>query len=130
MDDDQSDAGITTTANQPEGPPAFPVADDTDPYWRSISLQAAARVARFAELAATHGAGWASNSSHSDEIEQRSRRSWMLGFVVGATLYAGIMSFFLDMLRSPVASPTEISTTLLLPLAPPGETAAASTRRR
>lgn len=54
----------------------------------------------------------------------------MVGLVVGATLYAGIMSFFIDMLRSPVASPTEISTTLLLVPAASGETAAASTLRR
>jgi hypothetical protein len=130
MDDDRSDAGITTPADQPEGPPASPVADNIDPYWRSISLQAAARLARIADLAATHGAGWPGYASNSDEIERRSRRSWMVGLVVGATLYAGIMSFFIDMLRSPVASPTEISTTLLLVPAASGETAAASTLRR
>src|SRR4030088_3101929 len=116
MDYDRSGAGITTTANRPKGPPAadhegigerFPVADDIDPYWRSISLQAAARAARFAELSAKPGAGSASNSSHTDAIEQGHSRSLVLGFVAGAALYAGIMSFFLDMLRSPLPSPKE-----------------------
>ena len=118
MDDDQSDAGIATTANLPEGPPAFPVAAGIDPYWRSISLQAAARAARFAEASARPGGRWASKAFHADEIEQEGRRSLMLGFVVGAALYAGIMSFFVDMLRSPLSPAT---TTLPPPGAPAAE---------
>jgi hypothetical protein len=115
MDDDQSGTGISPAADHEGLGETLPVADHLDPYWRSISLQAAARVARFAELSATPRAGPEIGSWDIDTIEQRGRHSLVLGFVVGAVLYAGIMAFFVDMLRSPLALPKEIATTLALP---------------
>jgi hypothetical protein len=113
--DDQSAAVIPPAADQEGIGETLPVADHLDPYWRSISLQAAARVARFAELSATPGAGPESDPWNTDTIEQGGRHSLVLGLVVGAVLYAGIMAFFVDMLRSPLPLPTEIATTLVLP---------------
>jgi hypothetical protein len=86
----------------------LPVADVVDPYWQSISLQAAARLTRLAERRATEVEN---KPIGIDEHLFRRSYTLVIAFAVGTALYAGIMSIFLGDLRSPLPSPDVIAAT-------------------
>ena len=78
--------------------------DGVDPYWQSISLQAAARLARLAERRETVAPGFESEPPRTDRHLFRRSYKLVLGLTVGVALYAGIMYIFLGMLRPPLPS--------------------------
>jgi len=101
---------LPATEGQDVGEP-LSVTDDVDPYRRSISLQAAARVARLAERQATLATEIESEPIRIDGHLFRRSCKLVLGFAVGTALYAGIMYPFLAMLRSPLPSPDAMAAT-------------------
>jgi hypothetical protein len=118
-------AADTTTPDQLGEPPS--VTDDIEAFAQAISLQAAARAARYA-------IGSRSGAPHAIGIQQENReielgervslsRSFnlVLAFAIGVAVYAGIVYFILGMqLHSPLPSPSVAAAT---PLPPPSATA-------
>jgi hypothetical protein len=94
-------AGVQAAPEEGVGEP-LSVSHGVDPYRQSISLQAAARLARIAERRATIVRGSESEPSDMDGHFVRRLCKLVLGFAVGAALYAGIMYPFLVLVRSPL----------------------------
>ena len=118
MDYIKKGTAFTTKTNPSTLPPAaegrgvgepFSDTDGIDSYWQSISLQAAARVARFAERPATPATG--SKSELAKHLSRSRSYKLVLGFTIGAALYAGITYVFLGTLRSPLPLPNEMAGT-------------------
>jgi len=119
------EAADTTTPDQFSEPASG--TDEIEAFAQAISLQAAARAARYAirsRSGAPHAIGI---QQENREIELGERVSLgrsinlVLAFAIGVALYAGIMYFTLGMqLRSPLPSASMAAAT---PLPPPSATA-------
>jgi hypothetical protein len=79
------------------------VSHGVDPFQQSISLQAAARLARIGERRATFDFKEPENKPSDTRHSVRRLCKLVLRIVVGTALYAGIMYLFMSILRS--ASP-------------------------